>query len=64
MSIPRDLQRRFEQRWAARFALRVVSTRPKSIVLKSTGQNPRALGKDLPAADKIDLPSDVRPLLR
>jgi hypothetical protein len=43
--VPLDLQKRFEQRWAARFALRVVSTKPKSIVLKSTGQNPRALSK-------------------
>jgi hypothetical protein len=32
--VPLDLQRRFEQRWAARFAPRVVSARPKRIVLK------------------------------
>ena len=30
--VPLDLQRRFEQRWAARFAPRVVSATPKSIV--------------------------------
>ena len=33
--VPLDLQRRFEQRWAARFAPRVVSATPKSIVLKA-----------------------------
>jgi hypothetical protein len=43
--VPLDLQRRFEQRWAARFAPRVVSTRPKSIVSSGAGQNPRAFSK-------------------
>jgi hypothetical protein len=38
--IPLHLQRRFEQRWAARFAPRVVSATPKSIVLRGTDQNP------------------------
>ena len=43
--IPLHLERKFEQRWAARFALRVVPATPKSIVLKGTGQNPRAFSK-------------------
>ncbi len=43
--VPLDLQRRFEQRWAARFAPRAVPATPKSIALKGTGQNPRALSK-------------------
>jgi hypothetical protein len=32
--IPLDLQRRFEQRWAARFAAPVASVVPKSAALK------------------------------
>ena len=34
--IPLHLQRRFEQRWAARFDPRVVSATPKNISLKDT----------------------------
>jgi hypothetical protein len=34
--IPLHLQRRFEQRWAARFVPPVASAVPKSIVLKET----------------------------
>jgi hypothetical protein len=34
--IPLHLQRRFEQRWAARFVPPVAAVAPKSIVLKDT----------------------------
>jgi hypothetical protein len=34
--IPLHLQRRFEQRWAARFAPRIVSATPKNIGLKDS----------------------------
>jgi hypothetical protein len=34
--IPLELQRRFEQRWAARFVPPVASATPKSIGLKDT----------------------------
>ena len=34
--IPLDLQRRFEQRWAARFVSPAASAAPKSIGLKGT----------------------------
>ena len=34
--IPLHLQRRFEQRWAARFAPRIVSATPKNIGLKES----------------------------
>jgi hypothetical protein len=35
-AIPLHLQRRFEQRWAARFVPPVAAVAPKSIVLKDT----------------------------
>ena len=35
--IPLHLQRRFEQRWAARFVSPIASAAPKSIGLKGTG---------------------------
>jgi hypothetical protein len=35
-AIPLHLQRRFEQRWGARFASPVALAMPKSIVLKNT----------------------------
>ena len=34
--IPLDLQRRFERRWAAKYASRAASVAPKSIGLKCT----------------------------
>jgi hypothetical protein len=39
--IPLDLQRRFEQRWAARFAKPVASAAPKSIVVKEAVSTPK-----------------------
>jgi hypothetical protein len=50
-AIPLHLQRKFEQRWAARFALPVASAAPKSIGLKGTLDNlPRpAKAKEKPA---------------
>jgi hypothetical protein len=35
-TIPVDLERRFERRWAAKFASPVASTAPKSVGLKGT----------------------------
>ena len=40
--IPLHLQRKFEQRWAARFDPRVVSATPKNISLKDTTNRPLA----------------------
>jgi len=40
-AIPLHLQRRFEQRWAARFAPPVTSAAPKSIDLKAVNTLPR-----------------------
>jgi hypothetical protein len=50
--IPLHLQRRFEQRWAARFVPPAASTAPKSINLKRPVQNlPRiAKAKEKPPA--------------
>jgi hypothetical protein len=50
--IPLQLQRRFEQRWAARFVPPAVSTAPKSIDLKRPVHNlPRiARAKEKPAS--------------
>jgi hypothetical protein len=50
-AIPLHLQRKFEQRWAARFASPVVSAAPKSTDLKGTVNNlPRpAKAKGKPA---------------
>jgi hypothetical protein len=50
-AIPLHLQRRFEQRWAARFASPVTSAAPKSIDLKVTVNTlPRpAKAKEKPA---------------
>jgi hypothetical protein len=50
-SIPLDLQRRFERRWAARFISPVASTTPKSTDLKATVNSlPRAAkAKEKPA---------------
>jgi hypothetical protein len=52
--IPLDLQRRFERRWAAQLALRVVSAAPKSIGLKGTVNSlPRpAKAKEKPAGER------------
>jgi hypothetical protein len=49
--IPLHLQRRFEQRWAAKLARSVASVAPKSISLKRAVQNsPRPLKeKEKPA---------------
>jgi hypothetical protein len=49
--IPLHLQRRFEQRWAARFVPSVPSATPKSIDLKGTANtSPRpANAKEKPA---------------
>jgi hypothetical protein len=49
-AIPLHLQRKFEQRWAARFASQVVSAAPKS-ALKGTLNNlpRRAKAKEKPA---------------
>ena len=49
--IPLHLQRRFEQRWAARFVSPVASAAPKSIGLKGTVNSlPRpAKAKEKPA---------------
>jgi hypothetical protein len=38
-AIPVHIQRKFEQRWAARFASRVAPAAPKSIDLKGTVNN-------------------------
>jgi hypothetical protein len=38
-AIPLHIQRKFEQRWAARFASRVASAEPKSTALKATVNN-------------------------
>jgi hypothetical protein len=50
-SIPLDVERRFEQRWAARFVSPVASAAPKSIGLKGTANTlPRpAKAKEKPA---------------
>jgi hypothetical protein len=50
-SIPLDLQRRFEQRWAARFGSPLASAAPKSIDLKGAVNGlPRpATAKEKPA---------------
>jgi hypothetical protein len=50
-AIPLHLQRRFEQRWTARFVPPVASVAPKSIVLKdSVKKLPRsAKAKEKPA---------------
>jgi hypothetical protein len=49
--IPLHLQRKFEQRWAARFVSRIASAAPKSIGLKVTVKSlPRpAKAKEKPA---------------
>jgi hypothetical protein len=39
-TIPVDLERRFERRWAAKFASPVASTAPKSASLKATVTDP------------------------
>jgi hypothetical protein len=44
-AIPLHLQRRFEQRWAARFISPVASVAPKRIGLKTTLSNPPQLAK-------------------
>jgi hypothetical protein len=43
--IPLHLQRRFEQRWAARFVSPVASAAPKSLGLKGALQQLAATGK-------------------
>ena len=43
--IPLHLQRRFEQRWAARFVSPVASAAPKSLGLKGAFQQLAATGK-------------------
>jgi hypothetical protein len=50
-AIPLHLQRRFEQRWAARFVLPRASAAPKNTDLKGSGNNlPRtAKAKEKPA---------------
>jgi hypothetical protein len=50
--IPLHLQRRFEQRWAARFGLLVIPSAPKNVGLKGSPVNiaPRvAKAKEKPA---------------
>jgi hypothetical protein len=44
-AIPLHLQRRFEQRWAARFVLPAASTAPKSIDLKRPVHNLPGIAK-------------------
>jgi hypothetical protein len=39
--IPLDLQRRFEQRWAARFGSKVIRAVPKNFGLKGSPTNAR-----------------------
>jgi hypothetical protein len=43
--IPLHLQRRFEQRWAARFGSLVIPAVPKNVGLKARRQPCAALGK-------------------
>jgi hypothetical protein len=53
-AIPLDLQRKFEQRWAARFVSPVASAVPKSIGMKvtaNTGPRP-AKAKEKPAGER------------
>ena len=47
--IPLHLQRRFEQRWAARFAPRVALATPKNIGLKDTTNRLPSSAKEKPA---------------
>jgi hypothetical protein len=52
--IPLHLQRRFEQRWAAKLARSVASVAPKSIRLKRAVQNsprPDAKAKEKPGVE-------------
>jgi hypothetical protein len=51
--IPLHLQRKFEQRWAARFVSPLASTAPKSTDLKGTVN-------DLPRPAKAKTQKDVR----
>ena len=44
-SIPLDLQRRFEQRWAARFSRPNLPTAPQKHQLERPDQQPAAPGK-------------------
>jgi hypothetical protein len=44
-SIPLDLQRKFERRWAARFISPVISARPKGTALKGAVSSSRTRAK-------------------
>jgi hypothetical protein len=59
-SIPRHIERRFEQRWVARFFSPVASAAPKSTDLKGTVNSlPRpAIAKEKPAGAKRRAPGD------
>jgi hypothetical protein len=61
-SIPLHIERRFEQRWVARFFSPVASAAPKSTDLKGTLNNlprPRpAIAKEKPAGAKRRAPGD------
>jgi hypothetical protein len=55
--IPLDLQRRFEQRWAARFTSPVASVAAKNVALKGALRiGRRARQKKLPSFAKIAHP--------
>jgi hypothetical protein len=43
--VPRDIQRKFEQRWAARFSPPVAAARPEKHRLEKQDQPPATLGK-------------------
>jgi hypothetical protein len=52
--IPLDLQRKFEQRWAARFVSPVTSAAPKNVSLKGSVNNLArpAEAKEKPAGER------------
>jgi hypothetical protein len=61
--IPLHLQRRFEQRWAARFSSPVASAAPKSVTLKATVKSlPRAATAKEKPAELSQRAESVRPV--
>jgi hypothetical protein len=51
--IPLHIQRRFEQRWAARFGSLVVPAVPKNVGLKDSPVNMRRTAKEKPSGLRL-----------
>jgi hypothetical protein len=58
IDIPLELQRRFEQRWAARFPQPVAPVSPKRIGLNNIGLNNQVDGLACSAKEKLTEPNE------